>query len=502
MRRSPLRTLAALVVAAVAAACADSPTGSDHRDALKTAPLLSTAPGKGIPDRYIVVFNDDVVDPPGLGRRLVGEHGGELHHTYEHALRGFAATLPAPAVEALRRNPQVKYVEQDAIASISTTQYSAPWGLDRIDQPDLPLNGAYNYYRDGDLVKVYVIDTGILTSHMEFFGRAMVGYDAVGDGYNGQDCNGHGTHVAGTIAGSTYGVAKRASVVSVRVFGCTGGSPWSTIIAGVDWVTGDFSPNPFRPWTMGAVANMSLGGAANTSVDDAVNRSIAKGITYVLAAGNDGIDACNVSPARVSAAITVGASDSSDGRAIFSSLYSSNYGSCLDLFAPGLNIPSAWHTSWTATNTISGTSMAAPHVAGVAALYIHRYPAAANPAAVGSAIVSAAFTNKVSNIGAGSPNRLLNALAYVSSTPLSVTLDCQNGTFGRSCNAYPSGGTGGYSYEWVGATDQHQYEYDQPVRSTATPSCPNGYSGSIQVSVTVRDGIGTAHAETWFSCAG
>ncbi len=490
-RKKSLRTLAALVVAAAAAACTDVPTGSSPDLARVTptaaAPLLTAAPGKGIPDRYIVVFNDDVADAPGLARRLVAAQGGTLHHTYEHALRGFAATLPAPALDALRRNPQVRWVEEDGAASGSATQYSAPWGLDRIDQSDLPLNGTYNHYLTGSGVRVYVLDSGIRFDHVEFGGRAMGGFD--GYGGDGSDCYGHGTHVAGIIGGSNYGVAKQASLVSVRVLGCDNRGEYSTIIAGVDWVTGKY-----HPW-IPAVANMSLSGAANASLDAAVNNSIANGIIYVIAAGNDnGSDACNVSPARVGAALTVGATNSSDNRASFS-----NVGSCLDLFAPGLNIPSAFNTSSTATYIASGTSMAAPHVAGVAALYLQRYPSA-TPASVGSAIVNAAFTNRLSNVGTGSPNRLLNALAYVSSTPLGVTLSCMTGSFGRHCDAYPSGGTGGYSYEWVGATDS--YSYTQPDRSTATPSCPYGYSGSIQVSVTVRDGIGTARAETWFSCGG
>jgi aqualysin 1 len=498
MRIPIVRTLPLLIVAGVAVAgCRDVPTAPATPDASveTVAPLLAAAPGNGIRDRYIVVLRNGTQNVPGLAKRLVATHGGLLHHTYQHALRGFAATLPAAAVDAVRRNPNVAYVEQDGIATATATQYNAPWGLDRIDQPDLPLNGTYNYYLNGG-AKVYILDTGIRFDHVEFGGRAYAGFD--GYGGNASDCNGHGTHVAGTVGGSTYGVAKNVSLVSVRVMGCDGWGEWSTIIAGVDWVTANHpnSYNPFRPWEwVPAVANMSLGGGANTSVDQAVANSIAQGVTYVIAAGNSGIDACSVSPARVSAAITVGATDLSDGRAFFPLGGSSNYGTCLDVFAPGLNIPSAWHTSSTATLTISGTSMAAPHVAGVAALYLSKYQTA-TPASVESAIVNAAFMNKLSNVGAGSPNRLLNALAYVSSSPLSVTLSCFNGSFGRSCYAYPSGGTGSYSYEWVGATDS----YDEPDRSTATPSCPVGYSGSIQVSVTVRDGIGEAYAETWFSC--
>ncbi|HLM47313.1 MAG TPA: S8 family peptidase, partial [Myxococcaceae bacterium] len=297
MRQTPFRTLAALVVAVMVGGCADTPTGAEpeatNRGAA-VAPLLSAAPGKGIPDRYIVVFDDDVADAPGLARRLVAAQGGTLHHTYEHALRGFAATLPTPALDALRRNPQVRWVEEDGAASGSATQYNAPWGLDRIDQSDLPLNGTYNHYLTGSGVRVYVLDSGIRFDHVEFGGRAIGGFD--GYGGDGSDCYGHGTHVAGIIGGSNYGVAKQASLVSVRVLGCNNRGEYSTIIAGVDWVTGKY-----HPW-IPAVANMSLSGPANASLDAAVNNSIARGITYVIAAGNDGIDACNVSPARVSPA--------------------------------------------------------------------------------------------------------------------------------------------------------------------------------------------------------
>jgi aqualysin 1 len=362
-------------------------------NAIELAPLLEAEAERAIPGQYIVVLKETAGArgiAEGMARQVEAE-GGRLLYTYEDALVGFAAQLSNEAVEALRRNPNVAYVEVDQVVSLEATQLNPTWGLDRIDQRDRPLNQRYYYSRTGSGVRVYIIDTGIRYSHNDFGGRAFSGYDAFGG--NGSDCNGHGTHVAGTVGGSTYGVAKSVRLHSVRVLNCNGSGTISGIVAGVNWVTN----NRIRP----AVANMSLGGGASTSLDNAVNNSINAGVTYVVAAGNSNANACNYSPARVSAAITVGSTTSSDARSSFS-----NFGTCVNIFAPGSSITSAWHTSNSATNTISGTSMASPHVAGVAALYLQGSPSAA-PSTVRSTIYNNATTGRLSGIGSGSPNRLL-----------------------------------------------------------------------------------------------
>ncbi|HKP77078.1 MAG TPA: S8 family peptidase [Longimicrobiaceae bacterium] len=387
------RTLAYLPLLALAAACS-----GDQSNPL-AAPAAPAAAAAG---RYIVVLKSGTFHGPRASisasvSRVAGERAVRPDYVYSTVLQGFAAPLTQAQLAALRADPRVAYVEADQPMYATTTQTGATWGIDRIDQRNLPLSGTYTYTADGSGVNAYIIDTGIRFSHAEFGGRATSGFDAV-DGGSADDCNGHGTHVAGTVGGSTYGVAKNVHLVAVRVLDCGGSGTTAGVISGVDWVTA----NHVSP----AVANMSLGGGASTTLDNAVASSIASGVTYAIAAGNGNflgiaVNACNTSPARVATAITVGATDQTDKKASWS-----NYGSCLDLFAPGVNITSSWYSNDTATNTISGTSMATPHVVGVAALYLQGNPSA-TPSAVAGALVANATTGKVTSPGTGSPNRLL-----------------------------------------------------------------------------------------------
>ncbi|HEX5870912.1 MAG TPA: S8 family peptidase [Longimicrobium sp.] len=386
------RSLTPLAVAALglAAACSDAGTPTAAAPG-SGAPLLSSS--AGIADQYIVVLN------AGANPRSVAAVAGvSPRYVYTATVNGFAATLNAGQLNALRHNPAVSYVEQDQPVQASTIQTGATWGLDRIDQASLPLSTTFSYTSTGLGVHAYIVDTGIRLTHAQFTGRISTGYDAVTAGGNANDCNGHGTHVAGTVGGTTHGVAKAVTLHPVRVLDCAGSGTTAGVIAGVDFV-GNSHVKP-------AVANLSLGGGASTTLDNAVAAAIGKGVTFVVAAGNGNQagraqPACNYSPARVPAAITVSATGSSDAKASYA-----NYGSCVDIFAPGNSITSAWYTSDVATSTISGTSMASPHVAGVAALYLQGN-GAASPATVTSALIAGATLNKVTSAGSGSPNRLL-----------------------------------------------------------------------------------------------
>ncbi|MEH0819758.1 MULTISPECIES: S8 family peptidase [unclassified Micromonospora] len=395
-RRRALRALAVTAAAAAFAAAASTPALAAPTGEIRYAGAADAVSGS-----YVVVLKGDAVGTantlaartavPDRAAGLAKRYGGNVGTVWSSALTGYSAKMTPAQARRLAADPAVAYVEQDRVMTTQGTQTGATWGLDRIDQRNLPLNSTFTYPNTASNVRAYIIDTGIRTTHSDFGGRATWGTNTVDT--NNTDCNGHGTHVAGTVGGTKYGVAKSVRLVAVKVLNCSGSGTTAGVISGVNWVTS----NAVKP----AVANMSLGGGASTTLDNAVANSINSGITYALAAGNSSANACNSSPARVGAAITVGATTSTDARASYS-----NYGSCVDIFAPGSSITSAWRTSDTSTNTISGTSMASPHVAGAAALVLSANTSY-TPAQVASYLTSNATTGKVTSPGSGSPNRLL-----------------------------------------------------------------------------------------------
>ncbi len=400
MRQAALLPLA--VVASIAA-CQDATAPA--RAPAKSESELATAPAEranALPGQYIVVFDRRVADVPGLARRLVRAHHGALLFTYGAALKGFAARLPAGAAAALARHPDVITVEPDRAVqldrpqvSVLGTQANPPWGLDRIDQRSLPLSASFTYTKTGAGVHAYILDSGIRYTHREFGGRAVFGFDAIGDGRNGEDCFGHGTGTASLTGGATFGVAKAVTLVAVRFADCTGGGAFSGVIAGVDWVTA----NHVKP----AVANLSFGGteyAASPAFEQAVHNLVAAGVVAVAAAGNFNGDACTISPARIPEVITIAGSTIRDRKAMTSS-----WGTCIDWFAPGEDITAAWATSDSASVVETGTSFATPHTTGVAALYLEGSPGA-TPQQVRDALY-AATTKGVVKTAKSANNHLL-----------------------------------------------------------------------------------------------
>ncbi len=489
MRSSRRLGVVGLFSALVLATGASSPAvaGPEGGPDRGLAPLIS-ADAKVVEGSYIVLLETGAADKSSHGPagqatarardavrqatadkvEHIAARGVMVTETY-HSLGGFAAELSDRQLADLRSDPDVLLIEQDRVVSIETDQTNATWGLDRIDQRNRPLDGTYSYDLTGQGVSSYIIDTGIRSNHSEFSGRVAPGATAIDDGRGTEDCNGHGTHVAGTAGGTTYGVAKQTTLVPVRVLGCDGSGSNSGVIAGMDWVA-DNASGP-------SVANMSLGGGVSTATDAAVDRMVASGVTVVVAAGNENQNACNVSPARAASALTVASTTSTDARSSFS-----NYGSCVDIFAPGSSITSAWYTSTTATNTISGTSMASPHVAGAAALYLQAKPQA-SPSKVGNAIVSTATNNVVSS-PAGSPNRLLYTLD-LGSVGTDPDPDPQPGDAVTNGD-FEAGATGWSGDTWTIGTGTY------PARSGDYKAWLNGYgqtsTETIQQTVTVPSG--------------
>jgi len=444
--------------------------------------ILQAGGPTAIADSYVAVFKDTVsrdgVD--GAARGLAGRFGGTVGHTYRHALRGFEVRMSEASARRLAADPTVAFVQQNHTLQLVDTQTPVPsWGLDRIDQRNLPLNNSYTYPTIASGVRAYIIDTGIRFTHNDYGGRAVTGFDAI-DGGSADDCHGHGSHVAGTTGGTSFGVAKGVTLVGVRVLDCGGSGTTAQVVAGIDWVTGDHDPGEL------AVANMSLGGGIDTALDNAVTSSIADGVTYAVAAGNDNANACNFSPARAPNAITVGATGMNDARASFS-----NFGTCLDIFAPGVNITSAWMTSDTATNTISGTSMATPHVAGAAALVLAQNPSF-TPQQVRDSLVNNGTMGVVTSPGTGSPNVLLFVVNGPPGNDFSIAVSPTSGSVpagGGSVSATVSTATTSGSPQTVALSAA-----GLPAGASATfnpTSVTSGGSSALTISTTAATPAGT-----------
>jgi subtilisin family serine protease len=478
-----------MMVGLVVAACSDTSTPSGPT---RLAPYLEPTGDlttSTVPNEYIVVLHDNVSDVSGASVAS----GAEVLARWDKALNGYAVRATPEQLGLIRSDARTKYVEPNGRVSKTITQNNPPsWGLDRIDQTNLPLSNSYTYANEGTGVHSYTIDTGIRGTHVEFTGRMGNGFTSINDGRGTDDCDGHGTHVTGTIGGTNYGVAKKVTLHPVRVLDCTGSGTWTQVINGINWVAN----NRILP----AVANMSLGGLANTGVNTATANLVAAGVFVAVSSGNSSANACSYSPASTPEAMTVNASQINDARASFS-----NFGTCTDIFAPGVNIVSAYNTNNTATNTLSGTSMSSPHVAGAGALYLSANPTA-TPAQVAAALINNASNNKITSPGTGSPNKLLN-ISFIGGGPVNqapvadFTISCQNSTAPSSCtvNAAPSTDDGGFSnlsFGWAntggrgaasGATTTYNFSSTlaNTFNVTLTATDAGGLTNAITKSVTI-----------------
>ncbi|QQQ79860.1 S8 family serine peptidase [Saccharothrix sp. 6-C] len=476
--RRALIALGTVAVTALALASGATPAAAE-------GDILGTTNPTAIKDSYIVVYHQlSTQSVDALTADLSAKYDAEVDYTYRNAFKGFAGTLSERDARRLAAEPGVAYVQQNGEVQATGTQPNPPsWGLDRVDQRDLPLDSSYTYPSDGTGVTAYIIDTGIRTTHSDFGGRATWGTNTVDT--NNTDCNGHGTHVAGTVGGTSYGVAKGVRLIAVKVLNCAGSGSFAGVAAGIDWVTGHHTSGP-------AVANMSLGGQGSDATGEAaVRNAIADGVTFAIASGNSNADACNFTPARVAEAITVNASTNTDARASFS-----NYGTCSDIFAPGQNITSAWNTNDTATNTISGTSMASPHVAGGAAVLLGATPSL-TPAQVQSTMIANSTANKITSPGTGSPNRLLFVNTGGNPDPGSPSVTPpgnQTGSVGTatSLQLKASGGTPPYTWSATGLPPGLTIAAATGLIS-GTPTT----AGSYSVTATATDSAGKTGSATF-----